>query len=112
VRLRWSGAGDVDKLRARLLLVYSSFVFAGPAVVFLAVQTLQHPSYRAASEAGSPLPLLVLGMVLWSQVTVYRGALALFPVSRARAALWFLVLPIAFFVLLAAGGALVGSRGA
>jgi hypothetical protein len=110
VRLRWSGAGEVDKLRARLLVVYSSFVFAGPAVLALGVETLQHPNYRAASEAGSPLALLMLVMVLWSQLTIYRGALALFPVSRGRAVLWFVALPTAFYLLVGAGAVLVASK--
>jgi hypothetical protein len=101
VRLQWSGAKSPDKRLARLLLIYSSFVFAGPAVLVLVVQTLAYPNYLAASE--SDLPLIVLAMVFWSLATTYRGALALFPVSRGRALLWFVVLP-ALFLFLVMGG--------
>jgi hypothetical protein len=109
VRLGWCGAKAPDKRLARLLLIYSSFVFAGPAVVALLVQTLLHPDYLAAYDAPLDLSLVVLPMVFWSLFTTERGALALFPVSRGRARLWFVVLPALFFFLLMGGVGLLVS---
>lgn len=111
VRLRWSGAEDPDTLLPRLLLIYSSFVFAGPVVLALVAQTLLYPNYRAAFEAESSFDLLVLSLVFWSLFTTYKGALALFSVSRARARLWFIALPAVFYFLVAGGAAvLFGGR--
>jgi len=109
VRLRWSGAPSPDKRLPRLLFIYSSFVFAGPAVLALAVQTLLYPTYIAAYKAESVFSILVALMMFWSLFTTYKGALALFPVSRGRARLWFVALPAVFYFLLAGGGALLYS---
>lgn len=107
VRLRWSGARAPDPHRARLLLVYSSFVYTGPALAVMIVDTLLYPSYRSAAEADNGLELGVLLFVFWSVVTTYRGALALFDVVPGRARLWFLILPGGFTLLgLGALGAL------
>jgi hypothetical protein len=106
VRLRWSGAPAPDKRLPRLLLVYSSFVFAGPAVLVLAADTLLHPSPIAAYRE-SMLSLVALPMIFWSLFTTYKGALALYPVSPGRARLWFVVLPGAFYFLAVGGFALL-----
>jgi hypothetical protein len=91
-------------------LIYSSFVFAGPAVLVLLFQTLAYPDYLAASD--SDVSLIVLAMVFWSLGTTYRGALALFPVSKGRALLWFIALPGIFLFLLMGGVGLLYSAAA
>ncbi|NNL65590.1 MAG: hypothetical protein HKP30_05060 [Myxococcales bacterium] len=103
VRLRWSGAEAPDPRLARLLLIYSSFVFAAPVVLTAAYQTTAHPNYLAAYESDSLLPVAVLMMIFWSIATTYRGALALFAVSRARARIWFVALPLLFYFVLVGG---------
>lgn len=103
VRLRWSGADAPDPTLARLLLIYSSFVFAGPTVLSVAYQTTLHPSYIAAYQSESLLPLAVLAMIFWSIGTTYKGALALFDVSSARARIWFVALPLLFYFVLVGG---------
>ena len=50
---------------------------------------------------------LVLPMLFWSLFTTYKGALALFPVSRGRARLWFVVLPAVFYFFVVGGVALL-----
>jgi len=40
LRLRWSGATDPDRRLARLVMVYSAFVFSGPVVFASLVRTL------------------------------------------------------------------------
>jgi len=109
VRLRWSGAESPDKRLARLLLIYSSFVFAGPAVVALVGQTLLYPNYLAAYESEWGFSIFVLIMVLWSLFTTYKGAIALFQASRRRARLWFVALPALFYFVLMGGGAMLYS---
>jgi hypothetical protein len=112
VRLRWSGATSPNKRLPRLLLIYSSFVFAGPAVLALAAQTLLYPSYLAAYEAESAFSILVMLMLFWSLFTTYKGAIALYPVSRGRAQLWFVVLPGIFYFLVLGGFAFLYSAAA
>jgi len=105
VRLRFSGAPDPDPRLARLLLIYASFVSAGPAILGLVALTWLYPSYLVAYEEEVFFSLMVLVMLFWSLGTVYRGALALFPVQRGRAIVWFLVLPVLFYVLVMGGAA-------
>ncbi len=99
-RLRWSGAADADKRLARLTYIYSSFVLAGPLVLATLFRTALYPNYAAASDAMESLSVLMLVFPFWSVATSYAGATALFPVSKGRARLWFLILPIVFYVLI------------
>jgi hypothetical protein len=105
VRLRWCGAPAPDRRLARLLFLYSSFVFTGPAVIALAVQTLLYPSYLEAFAEETVLGVVVGAMTFWSLATTYRGALALFPVRQSAARFWFVVLPALFFLLTLGGAA-------
>jgi hypothetical protein len=107
VRLRWSGAAAPDPRLARLLLIYSSFVFAGPAVVSALLQTAVYPSYLVAYEKDVILALLVMATVFWSVATTYKGALAMFPVQKARARLWFMILPVLFLFIVMGGAAVL-----
>jgi hypothetical protein len=106
VRLRWSGAPAPDKRRARLLFIYSSFVFAGPAIVAALIGTLTFPDYAVASTAAERPPLVLLLVLFvfpfWSVATSYVGVKALFAVARRKAVVWFVALPI--LVYLAWGG--------
>ncbi|HXV59544.1 MAG TPA: hypothetical protein VEK15_02535, partial [Vicinamibacteria bacterium] len=66
LRLRWSGARDPDKRLARLTLVYSSFVFAGPAVIAAIIQTLVYSNYATAYAAGEWFSLVLTLFLFWS----------------------------------------------
>jgi hypothetical protein len=112
VRLRWSGAPSPDPRLARLLLIYSSFVFAAPAVLALAGQTALYSNYLDAYRNESAFSIAVLVAVFWSLVTTYKGAVALFPVRAGRARLWFIVLPAVFFFLAMGGVAALYSAAA
>ena len=92
IRLGWSGAESPDKRLARLSIIYSSFVFAGPAVVSLVGQSLMYDNYLEAYESEYIFSSIVLIVVFWSMFTTYKGALALFSISRRRAQLWFIAL--------------------
>jgi hypothetical protein len=54
LRLRWSGAHEPDKRLARLVLVYSSFVHAGPLIVLALFQTLAYPTSWKRMPPKSP----------------------------------------------------------
>lgn len=107
VRLRWSGAVAPDKRLARLVLVYSSFVFSGPAVALALVQTVLYPHYAAAYASEDwysvALALPVLIFPYWSIVTSYVGVRTLFQVTKWKALLWFAALPVVINLLFFGG---------
>lgn len=107
MRLRWSGATAPDPRQARLLLVYSSFVFAGPAVLSTLIQTALYPDYLVAYEEEFLFTFAVIAMVMWSVVTTYKGATAMFDVRSGLALLWFVVLPVCFFLIVMGGAAVL-----
>ena len=103
IRLRWCGAPAPDPRHARLLLIYSSFISAGPYVLSTIAQTFLYPSYMVAYEQEIAFSLIVMVTVFWSMATTYKGALALFQVRRGLAKFWFIVLPAVFYFVLLGG---------
>jgi hypothetical protein len=103
LRLRWSGAAAADLPKARLLIAYSSFVYAGPAIACLAGMMLRYSSYLEAWHEDVLCTTVVLITVFWSLVTTYQGARALFEVRRGAALFWFGVLPAVYFALTMGG---------
>lgn len=93
VRLRWSGAMDLDKRLARITFVYSSFVFTGPAILLAIGKTVAYPSYAVAYAADEWFSVGFLLFPFWSIVTSYVGVRTLFAVARWKAITWFIVLP-------------------
>lgn len=93
LRLKWSGATALDRLRPRLLLFYSSLVYALPVVLVMLVETLLFPNYRLAREAEGSWTLIFVLLSFWSVVVSYCGATRTFALMRRKALLWFLLLP-------------------
>lgn len=101
VRLAWSGAEDPDPKTARLLLIYSSFVFSAPHVLAVILQTQLYENYIDAYNNDVYLSLILMVMLFWSIATTYKGAVSLFSVQKWKARLWFIVLPTLFFLAVA-----------
>ena len=93
VRLRWSGAMDLDKRLARITFVYSSFVVTGPAILLAIGKTVAYPSYAVAYAADEWFSVGFVLFPFWSIVTSYIGVRTLFAVVRWKAITWFIVLP-------------------
>ena len=107
LRLRWSGAAADPRL-ARLLLMNGSLVYGLPALVTLLSATLLHATPAAALQSGWLYAAAAFVFWPWSCVTLYKGALTLFPVKRGRAAFWLMALPmtvwcVSVVLVLAAG---------
>lgn len=99
-RLEFSGASNVDPNRARKAYVYQSLVYDAPALCVAGVQTLLFPSYLLAWQSDETWSALVaVSFYAISCWTGYVAATTSFPISGWRAALWFLVLPVGFFLL-------------
>jgi peptide-methionine (S)-S-oxide reductase len=99
LRLRWSGAAGADPRLARLLLVNGSLVYGLPALFALVLATLLHASPGEARQSAWLYAAAAVVFWPWSSVTLYRGALTLFPVKRGRAAFWLLALPLTVWCL-------------
>ncbi len=99
IRLRWAGATDPDKREARLVYIYASLVQALPAVLFIAIITLLFANYGAYWASDELWSTLLIVFPFWSTVVSYKGARACFDVRRGRAMLWFLILPLIFYIL-------------
>jgi hypothetical protein len=98
-RLRWSGAIDPDRARARAVYLYSSLVWGAPTVLSAIVATLTFPNYAAAwADEGWGAALLLI-FPFWSCVVSYRGVRAAFDVRTGRARFWFLIAPIVLIAI-------------
>ena len=98
-RLNFSGVSNPDPRLARLVYVYSSFVYAGPMIAVTLWATAIYPNYLAAYEAGDMVWLAVLIFPFWSIRTSYTGIRARFEVNRSKARVWFVVLPALVYML-------------
>ena len=84
--------------------MYSGFVLALPAVAVVALWTLAYPDYGTAwADEESFWPLMLVVFPFWSCWASFRGVTSVFEVSRGKAALWFVVLPSALYVVLIGG---------
>lgn len=100
IRLRWSGANDPDRRMARLVMIYSAFVQAGPTVLGALIETAEFSSYAEAHASDEPFSLLLLIFPFWSIAASYSGVRSVFRVSGWRPRLWFLVLPVVVYLML------------
>ncbi|MFC1851984.1 hypothetical protein ACFL27_17465 [candidate division CSSED10-310 bacterium] len=93
VRLHWSGHSRPDPKLARLVFIYSSFVMALPTILVTLVQTVIYGNYQEAFSADELWSSFVLLFPFWSSLVSYKGAMTLFELNRARALMWFVILP-------------------
>jgi hypothetical protein len=100
LRLAACGARDVDWKLVRLVYLSAAQVLALPIIVLELVSTVLFPK-PAAAAAGLPLWLALLASVFnfWSYHASYVGARTVFKVPKLRAAIWFLVMPASFLIM-------------
>ena len=98
-RLQWSGASDASPTAARRINAYQELVFSGPAVLIVLVQTLLFANYQEAWQADEVWSSSILVFVFWSCWTSYAAATTVFPVVKRKAMLWFLILPVLFYIV-------------
>jgi hypothetical protein len=98
-RLQWSFAASPDAELARVVYAYTSFIAALPSLAFLVIQTFLFSNYTVALAAATPWMALLLVFPLWSSFASYIAATTAFPVRRASARFWFLILPLTVFVI-------------
>lgn len=103
-RLQFSGASNVDPMKARKANVYQSLVYDIPALCLTAYYTAYFPNYLATWQSDELWSLLIIvPAVFFSCWVSFVAATTSFAVSNWKAMLWFLVLPIGF-CMVALGG--------
>ncbi len=101
-RLHMCGSTEHKKGSADLVYIYTSFIFCLPIVLYTLMQTFFYPDYATAYNADDMLSfvgILLLIFPFWAVVNSYRTVAEFFAVDRKKAKLWFLILPIAIYVI-------------
>ena len=98
-RVRWSGVAEPDRRLARLVMAYSAFIHAAPAVLAAAISTAVFASYAEAFDSDAPYSLILLVFPFWSAAASYAGVREVFGVSGWKPRLWFLILPCALYLV-------------
>jgi hypothetical protein len=90
LRIRFSGAAEVDHERARAIFALSEMIRTGAVLIY----TLLDLTLAPVRPWLSPTILLA---VAWSQFAAYQGVRVAFPVSPWKARVWFLLVPGLFY---------------
>lgn len=99
-RLEWSGAVAPDRELARGVYMWQNLVVAAPSILYCVAGTFLYASYAEMWRTQTYAALFILVFIAWSCVTSYFAATTAFDhVSRARAALWFLALPLVTYTI-------------
>lgn len=98
-RLEWSGASNPSKELARCVWAYQNLVIAVATIVIVVIYTLVYASYLEGFHAEEWYSSIALVAVVWSCIISYLGSRTVFHLSGARPVLWFIVLPLLFYVI-------------
>jgi hypothetical protein len=102
VRLGWCGTKKYNRKKERLVYIYATLVQTLPYVLYVMCLTVIYPDgyQNALKQSGNLIPgILLLVFPLWSYVVSYKGVVTVFKPKKGMAQLWFLILPILFYVL-------------
>lgn len=97
-RLHFSGVKDADPQLARHVWALQGLVATLPVIIVTMLQTLMYRNYLDAYQNSSILNFVALPFLFWSCWVSYRAATSVFK-TNAWAKLWFLGLPIVFYIL-------------
>ncbi len=99
LRLSWSGAGEFDKVSGRLIYVLSNLVVVIPHLIIVLISATLYQDYVAAFNADEYWSSLVIIFPFWAIYVSYQAILANFNVVKWKALLWFVILPVLFYIL-------------
>ena len=100
IRLKWSGAKSPDALRVRKVFVFQELIYVLPLLALAIAESMVFATYKEAWRAGflwTGAPLFLF-FVLSCRAS-FSGATTAFVVSRSRAMVWFVALPILTYLL-------------
>lgn len=96
-RLQFSGAKNADITLARQVFVLQALIYVLPSLLITLAHTFLYPNYLVAYNE-SMIATSVILFIFWSCWTSYRGATTVF-VTNKWAIVWFLILPVIFYLL-------------
>jgi hypothetical protein len=99
LRLKWSGATDIEKTIPRAIYIYQNFVAAVPIIIVTIIQTFVFSNYYEAWVADESWSSVAIIFIFWSCITSYIAASTLFNLTKWKARLWFLILPISIYCI-------------
>ena len=108
LRIKWSGAKEVNKLHGRIIYVYSFFIVVLPMVLAALFMTFFFKNYMTTYDffvttyESNPTSLAVISSIFiiplfWSICVSYKAVVSCFKVDKWKAAFWFLTFPIIFY---------------
>lgn len=100
VRLRWSDAKEVVLVDARRLYTFQEFVYSAPFVIAAIVQTFMYANYAQVAPAKNMWLYIALFFSLWSCWTSYAAVCAAYTLSKSKAMIFFLILPVVIYLLI------------
>ena len=98
LRLSWSGAKDINARHGRIIYIFASLVGLMPHVLLVMGCTFYFRDYISVSKSDGYWPLILLVFPFWSVYVSYEGLTTRFDVVKWKAMLWFVVLPVLFYV--------------
>ena len=98
LRARWSDARNFNKSRARHVYMWSNMIVSIPYIVLTVTYTFRFPNYLAAYNSEELIGLLFVAAMFWSVGVSYIGVNATFEMTHWKARIWFLVLPVMFYL--------------
>lgn len=96
LRLRWSGAHDVEPMDARTVNIYQTFVQSAPVIVFTLILMTKYTDYAQYWVTEDAWSVFLIVFVFWSCWISYKAARS-FTVVTWKARIWFLALPLVFY---------------
>jgi hypothetical protein len=98
VRLRFCKAKEVDLDDARRLYVIQEFVCSAPFVIMGVLQFFMYANYAQVVQSKTIWISIALFFVIWSCWTSYTAATTAYQLSKIKAMLFFLLMPMAFYI--------------
>jgi hypothetical protein len=93
-------------MHARHVYAWQSAIVALPIVLITASYSFIYPNYLVAYNSETLIAYAYMALIFWSVGVSYVGVNTRFELTKWKARLWFLALPIVFYVL--ALGLIVG----
>ena len=101
LRIKWSGVQTIDKKHGRVILIFSSLVYGLPVLLYTTIASFFQSDYWTFSSSESDIALITCVVVyLWSIFIGYRGIISYFNTKKFRTILWFIILPLVFWICL------------
>ena len=101
LRLKWAGDANAEPFSARIVYTYTNLIAALPSLLVTVAYTFIYENYRASWTSEEAWSSLLIVFIVWDVVASYKGVRTAFAVSKWKARLWFLILPLGLYAVVA-----------